>query len=97
MLWEMPLLDMGHKQARKSAFEIYLSAQGEVEAEFQVGIETERRKRQKAFRLRRRGEQPRRIRIGCGGRRWRLVLSAAGGAPFSIAGGVQVLLDMEDD
>lgn len=97
MRWEMPFVDMQQKQARKSAFEIYVSAVCEGKASFQVGIETERRKKMKTYRMRTGQTPPRRIRIESGGRRWRVVLEAEAKEVFSIVGGLQVNLDMEGD
>lgn len=92
--WVSAWQDMGIKNVTKSAFEILMAS--DVATEITIGIRTEKKLKQKILYLP--AGRIRRVRVANHGRRWRLELSTAAGVdPYTLIGGVQIMMELDYD
>ncbi len=95
--WVSPTLDLAAKNAQKSGFRVYLTAQADTQAELTLSLETERKAKGKCIVLPPGNDLIRRIRLCNRGRRLRLAISAPGGAMWRLTGGLQIDLEVDAD
>ena len=95
VIWKSGYQDLGIKDSQKGSFTIYLAAEAETAFPLYVGIRTEKKLKQKVVNIVP-GKQAR-INISNRGRYFRLELKSLSSVPFTISGGVQILMELDPD
>lgn len=99
VLWQSAWQDLGAKNATKSGFVVHITGldikEGE-EQEITLAIETERKMKSKTINLVY-GYKKTKFNINNIGRRFRLSISATSNSMWSISGGVQIEMEVDED
>lgn len=93
--WTSGFQDLGMKSSIKSAFIVYLMVESEVPIELRMSVETEKKKKEKIFRTK--PGKMTRVQLNTHGRIFRLGIESYTSAPFLIAGGIKVDLELDPD
>lgn len=101
MKWVSPWLDFGYKDKMKGSFAVYLTAEVEAERTLQLSIQTEKKIKTKSVTLTPpvlgKGCKQKRVNFGGTGRRFRLIIESIGGTPWRLPGGLQMVVETDDD
>ena len=95
VIWKGPFHDLGVKNSVKSAFTVYFIADTEVPTPIYVGIRTEKKLKQKIVNVL--PGKAVRANLSNRGRYFRLELKSLSAANFTIAGGVQIHMELDPD
>lgn len=93
--WQSGFQDLGLKSSMKSAFIVYMKVDSEVPVELRVSMETEKKRKEK--RITTKPGKLTRIQLNTHGRIFRLGIESHTVAPFVIAGGIRVDLELDPD
>lgn len=94
--WQTGWFDLSGKNVIKSAFEIRFYAKGGTGAVMNVTVETEKKQKTKSVPLTEAGKMHK-VRIQCKGKRFRLRFETTGTQEWSIIGGVQIKMDIDEE
>lgn len=95
VIWKSGYQDIGAKHSVKSAFTIYFIAEAETPCQLYVGIRTEKKLKQKLISVA--PGKGIRTHLSNRGRFFRLEIKSLSAAPFTIAGGVQIDMELDPD
>ena len=93
--WVSGWQDLGLKNSVKSAFIVYMMVDSEAPVELRVGIETEKKLKQKIF-FTKPGKMTR-LHLNLQGREFRLRIQSFSAIPFTISGGIRIDLELDPD
>lgn len=93
--WVSGWQDLGLKNSIKSAFIVYMMVDCEAPVELRVGIETEKKLKQKII-FTKPGKMTR-LHLNLQGREFRLQIQSFSAIPFTIAGGIRIDLELDPD
>jgi hypothetical protein len=99
VLWQSAWQDLGAKNAVKSGFIVHmtgLECADETGQEIEISIETERKKKTKKLTIKK-GFKKTRFAISNSGRRFRFEIKASSMLEWSLSGGVQIEIDIDED
>lgn len=94
--WVTGWQDMGAKNIVKSGFVVYFAMENTVEVPVEVTIETEKRTKTKTYTVPPGGKM-KRLRLSNIGRRFRLIFEAPGNVDFMLLGGLQIMMEVDED
>lgn len=93
--WVSGYQDLGVKSSIKSAFTLYMMVESEVPVELRLGIRTEKKLKQKTIKTK--PGKLTRVHLNTQGRVFRLEIRSYTAAPFTIAGGIKLDLELDPD
>lgn len=93
--WASGYQDLGLKSSVKSTFTAYLMVDSEVPIELRMGLRTEKKLKEKIFTTT--PGKMSRVRLNTHGRIFRLEIRSYTAAPFSIAGGIKIDMELDPD
>lgn len=95
--WATPWQDLGRKDVKKSAFELYVTGfECLGKQKVNIGIETEKRVKFKPVMVSGKLKRARFV-VGNSGRRFRFVVEAQSTVDWSLSGGVQIKMELDED
>ncbi len=94
--WVTSWQDMAAKNVVKSGFVVYLALENADPVDITLSVETEKRVKTKNYTVQP-GGRVKRIRLSNQGRRFRLALETLAGAEFSLLGGLQIDMEVDED
>lgn len=94
--WVTGWQDMGAKNVTKSGFMVYLSMENTANVAITISIETEKRTKTKSYTLAP-GGKIKRIRLSNQGRRYRLIFETPGSVDYTLLGGLQINMEVDED
>lgn len=93
--WISGYQDLGLKSSVKSTFTAYLMVESEVPIELRIGLRTEKKLKEKIFTTK--PGKMTRVRLNTHGRIFRLEIRSYTAAPFRIAGGIKIDMELDPD
>ena len=93
--WVSGYQDLGLKNSIKSAFIVYMMVDSEAPVELRVGIQTEKKLKQKVV-YTKPGKMTR-LHLNLQGREFRLEIESISSVPFTISGGIRIDLELDPD
>ena len=93
--WVSCWQDLGLKNSIKSAFIVYMMVDSEAPVELRVGIQTEKKLKQKII-YTKPGKMTR-LHLNLQGREFRLQIQSFSAIPFTISGGIRIDLELDPD
>ena len=94
--WVTGWQDMGAKNIVKSGFVVYFAMENTAEVPVEITIETEKRTKTKTYTVPTGGKM-KRLRLSNIGRRFRLIFEAPGNVDFMLLGGLQIMMEVDED
>lgn len=95
MVWKSGIQDLGIKSSVKSAFQIYFRAESEAPFDLILGIRTEKKLKQKRVKVT--PGKAHKVAINTAGRYFQLMMWSDTVVPFSINGGVKIVMELDPD
>ena len=95
VLWKSGMQDLGLKSSVKSSFQFYFMAEAETPFDLVIGIQTEKKLKQKILRVK--PGKSTKITINVQGRYFQLILSSRTIIPFKIVGGFKLDMELDPD
>ena len=94
--WVTSWQDLGAKNVTKSGYMVYLALENTLPVDITLSIETEKRAKSKTVTIAPGGKM-KRVRLSNIGRRFRLILETAGCVEYSLLGGLQIDIEVDED
>jgi hypothetical protein len=94
--WTTGWQDMGAKNITKSGFVVYFAMDNAAPVTVIIGIETEKRVKTKTYAMPADGRM-KRLRLSNTGRRFRLTFETPGAVDYTLLGGLQVVMEIDED
>lgn len=95
VLWKSGMQDLGLKSSVKSSFQFYFLAEAETPFDLVLGIQTDKKLKQKILRVK--PGKATKVTINVQGRFFQLILSSRTVVPFKIAGGFKLDMELDPD
>lgn len=95
VLWKSGMQDLGLKSSVKSSFQLYFLAEAEAPFDLVIGIQTDKKLKQKILRVK--PGKATKVTINVQGRFFQLILSSRTVVPFKIAGGFKLDMELDPD
>jgi hypothetical protein len=95
-MWTTGWQDMGAKNIVKSGFVVYFAMDNDAAVTVNMSIETEKRVKTKTYAMPADGRM-KRLRLSNTGRRFRLIFETPGTVDYTLLGGLQVLMEIDED